>query len=95
MDARALITELISVFLRGDIDRKGLAGRVADELPYDLIEGDASELLPNCEWALRHVNEPEHWTTERELRYYLACLEGEATYSREERDRLLKCGNGN
>ena len=38
------------------------------------------ELLDRCEWTLRRMAGPGYWPDEGELRYYLACLRGQAVF---------------
>ena len=90
MDHRAFFLDLISRFLSRELDRSSVAGRVARELPLDSVRGGQKDLLPNCEWALRHINDPDFFTTEAELRYYLQCLGGERIYDSDERDQAIR-----
>ena len=89
MNLHDLFIELITSFLDGSLDRQDVAQKITDELPPDFIKGNKNDLLPNCEWALRHINETEFWTTKRELEYYLSCLKGEKVYSSAERDKII------
>ncbi|MDY0164539.1 hypothetical protein [Desulfobotulus sp.] len=90
MNYKEFFITLIAQFLSGGISREQVAHEVAMELPIDSVYSDHIELMENCEWALRHINEPDYWTTENELQYYLSCLKGDEQFSIEERDRLLK-----
>ena len=66
---------------------------MAREVPIDKkYEGDV-ELLENCEWALRHAFEPDHFTATAEFEYYLECLEGKERFSVQERDRRIASGS--
>lgn len=92
MDTNAFFIDVISRFLSGSLDRASAAQLVAAELPLDDVRGDQHDLLPNCEWALRHIDEPDHLTTEAELRYYLKCLRGEKVYDSDVRDQAIREG---
>ena len=90
MDTTAFFIDVISRFLSGALDRASTARLVADELPHDEVRGGHHDLLPNCEWALRHIDEEGYYTTEAELRYYLQCLRGERIYDSNERDQAIR-----
>ena len=90
MEYKALFIELLSTFLSGNSSRKEIAHKIAMELPIDSNYVNDIELMENCEWALRHINEPDYWTNETELRYYLTCLKGDNQFSVDERNNLLK-----
>ena len=92
MDHKAFFVDVISRFLSGALDRAAAEALVADELPFDDVRGGHHDLLPNCEWALRHIAEPDYYTTEAELRYYLQCLRGERIYDSDERDQAIRGG---
>ncbi len=89
MDYKKFFIKLISYFLSEKLSRKEVAHTVAMELPIDKVYDNDIELLENCEWGLRHIDEPDYWTTENELRYYLSCLKGDEEFSVAARDRLL------
>lgn len=89
MDYKAYFIELLMQFLSGVLSREEVARQVAVTMPIDTNYIGDEELMNNCEWALRHINEPEHYSTEGELSYYLSCLRGEAEYSQAERDRSM------
>ena len=89
MDIKSFFINIIEQFLAGQLNRKTVSETIANELPFDVIEGDSSNLMTNCEWALRHINEPEYWTPKNELKYYLACLKGEKEFSPIERDKTI------
>jgi hypothetical protein len=82
--------ELIGQLLEGKATREDVATRIAREVPIDKDYGEDQALLENCEWALRHANEPGYYTTIGEFKYYLACLKGEEDFSVEERNRRIK-----
>ncbi len=89
MSYQDLYVELIAGLLAGSITREEAAGRTAAEVPIDKVyEGDAL-LLENCEWALRHANEPGYFTPMSEFEYNLSCLRQERAFSPDERDRYL------
>ena len=90
MDYKEFFIKLISQFLTGRLSRKEVAHAVAMELPIDSSYDSDVELMENCEWGLRHIDEPDYWTTENELRYYLSCLKGDKHFSVAARDGLLK-----
>jgi len=89
MNYKEFFINLISQFLSGRLSRKEVAHTVSMELPIDNVYDDDFELMENCEWGLRHIDEPDYWTTENELRYYLACLKGVEKFTVAERNRLL------
>jgi hypothetical protein len=89
MDYRDIFLDLIQQLLEGKITRDDVATKIAREVPIDAGYEEEQELLENCEWALRHANEPNYYTTIGELRYYLECLKGESAFSTEERDRRM------
>lgn len=89
MKTEEFFMKLITLFLAGKLTRDEVSNEVAMELPIDSSYKDNIELMENCEWALRHINEPDYWTNESELQYYLKCLEGRQVFSIETRDRLL------
>ena len=90
MDTRVFFIDVISRFLSGELDRASAARLVAVELPLGEVRGGQHDLLPNCEWGLRHIDEPDYWTTEAELRYYLQCLRDERIYDSVERDQAIR-----
>ncbi|PIQ42713.1 MAG: hypothetical protein COW05_08360 [Gammaproteobacteria bacterium CG12_big_fil_rev_8_21_14_0_65_46_12] len=89
MDYKAYFIELLIQFLNGVLSREEVARQVAVTMPIDTNYVDDEKLMNNCEWALRHINEPDHYSTEGELSYYLSCLRGETEYSQEERDNSM------
>lgn len=89
MDYKAFFIELLMQFMNGVLSRDEVAQKVAVTMPIDTNYIDDEELMNNCEWALRHINEPEHYSTKGELLYYLHCLNGEQEYSQEERDNSV------
>ena len=89
MDYKAYFIELLIQFFGGVLSREEVARKVAVTIPIDAGYVDDEELMNNCEWALRHINEPDHYCTEEELSYYLSCLRGEVEYSQEERDKSM------
>lgn len=89
MEYRSLFVQLISDFLDGKTTRRDVAREMASRVPLDSIEGGQHDLMPNCEWGLRHINEPDFWTTQEELAFYLACLVGEETFSVSKRDKVV------
>lgn len=91
MRIKSFFIDVIERFLAGQLSREDVATKLALELPLDNSIGDeTSALITNCEWSLRHINEPEYWTTKEELAYYLRCLKGEREFSTTERDNALK-----
>ncbi len=90
MNYKEFFIQLISKFISGGITREEVAHEVAMEFSIDNAYDDNIELMENCEWALRHINEQDYWTTENELQYYLSCLKGDESFSVEARDRMLK-----
>nr|WP_320010904.1 hypothetical protein [uncultured Desulfobulbus sp.] len=90
MDVKKLFIKLIAMFLSGEMTREEIAHEVSMELPIDSYYKNNVELMENCEWALRHINEPDYWTNKNELLYYLTCLQGIQQFSADERDKLLK-----
>lgn len=90
MEYKELFINLISSFLSGKLSRKEVAYQASMELPIDSNYKEDVALMANCEWALRHINESDYWTTETELQYYLSCLNGDKKFSNEERDELMK-----
>jgi len=89
MDYTTFFVELLTQFLSGAISRAEVAERIAFTMPVDTDYLDDEDLMNNCEWALRHINEPGYYSTEAELAYYLSCLKGENKYSQEERDKNI------
>lgn len=89
MDYKDFFIKLISQFLSGKLSRKEVAHTVAMEIPFDNVYDCDVELMENCEWGLRHIDEPDFWTTKNELRYYLSCLTGDEKFTVATRDRLL------
>ena len=90
MNIEKLYTELISLFLSGDMTREDVASKIADEIDVDIVYTKNVDLMKNCEISLRHIAEPNYWTTTEELKYYLDCLKGEITFSVKDRDSILK-----
>ena len=90
METKSPFTELISQFLSGALDRKAVAKKLASDIPLHGVRGNRCDLLPNIEWALRHIDEPGFYTTEAELRYYLECLRGEKVFNEFDRDQAIK-----
>ncbi len=93
MDYADLFAKMIDKLLTGGIDRATAAERIAELVPIDAIAGDQHDLLPNCEWALRHVNEGGFRTTDAELRYLLSCLRGENSFDEKARDQAVLFGS--
>jgi len=89
IEFKELFINLISHFLSGKLNREEVAHQIVMELQMDTKFSDNTDLMKNCEWGLRHINEPDYWTTEAELQYYLSCLKGDKVYSSEERDNML------
>ncbi len=89
MDYKAFFVELLVQFLNGMLSRTEVAEKIAVTIPIDTEYKDNEDLMNNCEWALRHINEPDHYSTENELSYYLSCLKGEEKYDQEERDSSM------
>ncbi len=89
MNYKEFFINLISQFLSGKLSRKEVANTVTMELTIDSLYDDNVELMENCEWGLRHIDEPDFWTTKNELKYYLSCLEGNDKFTVAKRDRLL------
>jgi hypothetical protein len=89
MDYRALFIHIIEDYLAGRRDRQATARAAADNVGIGDIPGDRRDLLPNCEWALRHMSEPDYYTEDAELRYYLECLKGVRVFSEAERDAAI------
>ncbi len=87
MDYKSFFIEQLRMLLNEDLSRSDVANRIAIMIPIDTIYGDDEELMKNCEWGLRHVNEPDFYTTKGELEYYLSCLMEEREYSNEDRDK--------
>jgi len=87
-DYNAYFLDLISKLLSGQISRAD-AATAAGQIGMDEIEGGAASLLTNCEWALRHANEPDFYTSEQEFGYLLACLQGRADFSVLDRDAAI------
>lgn len=90
MNYKGYFLELISGFFEKNYDRKYIAEKISNDIDIDEIKGDRTCLLINCEWALRHINETDFYTTEAELKYLLSCLKGERNFSEQERDRIIK-----
>lgn len=90
MDYKGFFIELISSFLSGSLSKEEVEHKIAMELPIDSLYKNDTELMNNCEWAIRHINEPDYWTIEAELQYYLSCLKGYEEFYVEERNRRLK-----
>ncbi len=89
MDYKAFFIELLTLFLNGSLSRSEVAKKITTTMSVDTKYLDDEELMINCEWALRHINEPNHYSTEGELSYYLSCLKGECEYSLEERNNSI------
>ena len=89
MDYKETFVNLIKGYFDGKHDRKYIAEYMSSQVGFDEIKGDHRDLLPNCEIALRHINEEEYYTTESELRYYLSCLMGEKIFNEKERNELI------
>jgi hypothetical protein len=89
MNYKDFFINLISQFFSGKLSRKEIAHTVAMELPIDHVYDCDVELMKNCEWGLRHIDEDNYWTPENELRYYLSCLKGDEQFTVEARDRAL------
>jgi len=90
MNYKKLFRELIATYLEGSLTRADVSRRMTEEVPLDDICGDHRDLLPNCEHALRHMDDPDYYTVESELKYYLACLEGRREFSEVERDKAIR-----
>ncbi len=93
MDYKKYFKDLIAGFLSGKYTRSEIADIMASEIGIDDIDNSADEqqnLLTNCEWALRHIDEDGYYTTERELKYYLTCLNNERTFREEDRDDAIR-----
>src|SRR5688572_29086184 len=90
MDYKEFYTNTISQLLSGFLSRQDAAKRVANELPIDINYDNDRELLENCEWALRHANESDYYTTEKEFEYYLSCLKGGVQFSVADRDSHMQ-----
>ncbi len=86
MNYKALFGELLKQFLNGTLSRSEVAEKVAVTMPIDTNYIDDKDLMNDCEWALRHINEADYYSTESELKYYLSCLRGEKEYNLKERD---------
>lgn len=89
MDFKAFFIDLLLRFLDGVLSRAEVAQEIAVTMPVDTNYVDDEELMNNCEWALRHINEPDHYSTEGELSYYLSCLKGEKEYCQADRDESM------
>ena len=76
MVVKELFIDVISRYLGGTLDRNSAAQLKAMEVGFDEIPGGQHDLLKNCEWALRHINEQDYYTCDEELKYYLQCLRG-------------------
>jgi hypothetical protein len=57
MDLKNKFTELLDLYFQGKLNRANVASFLASEVPIDAIKGAHKDLLPNCEWALRHIDE--------------------------------------
>ena len=93
MDHIKYFNKLISGFLKGQYTRSEIADIMATEIGIDDIDYSSSDqegLLFNCEMALRHIDEDGYYTTERELKYYLSCLNNERTFTEKDRDDVIK-----
>lgn len=89
MNYEEYFEELISGFLAGSFDKEYVSSKLSADIGIDEIKGDETSLLTNCEWALRHINEKDYYTTESELKYYLSCLKGEQAFSLKTRDMAM------
>jgi hypothetical protein len=89
MNYHALFEKLISEVLSGELTRKDASAMVASKIGVDAISGGNESLLVNCEWALRHLNEPGYYTGDSELFYLQSCLRGEIMFSVPGRDAAI------
>jgi hypothetical protein len=89
MNYKVFFIDLLTQFLNGVLSSEQVALKVAVAIPIDTNYIDDEDLMNNCEWALRHINEPDHYPTEGELSYYLSCLSGVRKYSHEDRDNSI------
>jgi hypothetical protein len=80
-DHRQLFEELIAGIVSGGVSRAQAATAVSSRVGIDELVGGDENLLVSCEWALRHADEPGHFTSQGELNYLLACLQGRESYS--------------
>jgi hypothetical protein len=89
MEYKAFFKEMLSSYLSSKLSRSEVAENVAYLLPIDSNFVEDKVLMNNCEWALRHINEAEVYSTDGELSYYLSCLMGECIYDEGERNKRI------
>jgi len=89
IDMAKIFEDLTGKFLKGELDRPAVASFMAREVPFDSVEGEHSDLLPNCEWSLRYINDEDYYTTEQELKYLYDCLQGNRLFNEDDRDRSI------
>jgi len=89
MNYNAYFLELISKLLSQELSREDVASLMSSNVGIDSVPSDSQSLLTNCEWALRHANEKEFYTTIGEFVYLKSCLTGEQTFSCSGRDASI------
>lgn len=75
--------------INGTVSRSEAASSVVENIGIDEISGGNEKLLVQCEWALRHANEPDYYTSGNEFKYLLSCLKNEQRYAPENRDKAI------
>lgn len=90
MNYKKFYLDLIQRFLNHEISRGEIANLVANEVPIDCNYEENAELLRNCEWALRHMDDDTFFTIDDEISYYLRCLKGDEIFSKLGRDAAMQ-----
>jgi hypothetical protein len=80
---------LLEDYFRGSKDRANIHREIWTAIGIDEVKEKKGSLVVACEWALRHIDDAGHRTSEAELAYLLRCLSGRHTYSDEGRDRAI------
>jgi hypothetical protein len=89
MNYNTYFLELISKLLAQELSRLEVSSLMSANIGIDDISGDSESLLKNCEWALRHANEKDYYTTIGEFVYLKSCLSGEKKFSCSARDASI------
>jgi len=75
-----LYINLIESYFAGSANREMIAAEITNLVEVD-NEGAKNELLSNCEQSIRHINEKDYYTTDKELKFLLSCLKGEIEFN--------------
>ena len=80
---------LLSEYFEKKLTRTDIQNLMQDNISFDTQYTSDNELLKNCEWALRYIDEPDYWTTDGELNYYLQCLKKQRVFSVDDRNSSI------